>query len=339
MHTALVVTREEPKTARRMSAGEFEAALALNPDLIEQTQAFDLDTGAPTHFRRAHKRFGGEQPVSACFAFAAGYAPDQDHIFGHKRENISVIEAAQRGKKILLSLNADLTNRAVNYRVLRDPLTTNLEDWMAEHRGNYFIQSVKTAEELVVLLRKLHNEVPNYSLKHNLRVLHRGAVMRYQQFFVRANADNFQQLYHTMRDGITGMATDASKTRIIGAPRLVEFEVAQTTLCEKGVRGIRSKSYPDGGLKIFNQLVVRGHTQEPSVLKREWDRISALGRSFYVLAAPVISRAADGWEQIRWIVNDMDAQLAKKGQPSAGYRPPRDSRATGDLFEQFRPGA
>lgn len=337
MHTALIVTKADPKTSRRIGADEFEAELERNPDFIGQVDAFDLDTLSPVHFRQKHTRYGGEQEVKACFAFAAGYAPEQDHIFGHKPENMSVIEAAQQGRKILLSLNADLTNRPVNYRVLRDPLATTLEDWMAQHRGNYFIQSIKTAEDLVALIRRLHGELPQYSLKQNLRVLHRGTVISYGQFYMRATADNFQQLYHMMQDGITGIKTDASQTRIIGAPRLVEFELARTTQQQKGVRGIRSKSYADGRARLFNQIVIRGHRDEPSVLRREWEVVHALGASFYVLAAPVISpKSEGGWEQIRWIVNSPEAQLAKKGQPPAGYRPPPERGTTGDIFDAPR---
>ncbi len=324
MFHALAVEKDQSAASWRTTASRFEEMLAHREDLRTSVALYDLENMSPVHFRKAHKRLGYSKDVSACFAYAAGYAPHEDHIFSRNQNPAKLMNAVHEGKKVLISLNADMTNRDVDFGKLRHPLAQRVEKWMAANAGNYFIQSVRSADDLLKLLRKIKKEEPGYGVKANVSVLHRGAVLPYPQFFMRAQGQNFQDLFANMAQGVEGIFSDKTHTRIIGFPHLIEFNIASQTVQEKGARGLRSQ--PHGywsGMNIISQLVVRDHnSKDPMSLTDQWEKVREMGASFYVLAAPVITppKLGDKWGHIRWVINDMDKQFGKKGDGSGEFK-------------------
>jgi hypothetical protein len=307
-------------TYTRMNAESFEREIAGNtrlkivpnvPDWRSRFVFTDPDTAAPMHFRGTHWQQGYEKRVRACFARAAGYG-DDDHVFDRTKTSKSIQDALREGYKILLSLNADLSYRALDYRKMKMTLSQPLERWMEHNRDRYLSVSVKSVDEALQTIKSIYAFDPN-AHKTSLFALYRGGVMPYSKFYIGKHEGKLGSIF----DGMKGLydALPRGETRAIGFPRLMRFVPTKSTLDEKGVKGLKGNYFwrPDCNRRLFNQLVF-SEQEKPSdseYIKR-FQAISQSRDGVYVLAAPMMTRARQShpeWQMLRWIINDFDRQV------------------------------
>ncbi len=319
MKTA-IITDQRTGDSFSMDAESFEMQIAGNPRLkippgVPDWRAryimVDADQAAPMHFHRTHWRNGNEARVSACFARAAGYG-DQDHIFDHDHQTLP--QAVAAGKKVLLSLNTDLSYRPVNYRSLHMPGVGTLEDYIAHNRRNYISVSVTGAGEAIETVKAL-NKLDGDLHKERLSVLYRGAVMPWGQFYLGGNDEKLCAVYDdlkTLRGGLK-----RGETRAIGFPRLMRFQPTKTTLDEKGTKGLKGNPIwrDEHQRRLLSQLIFSDEREKTSQEQiRIYRALSESPKGLYVMAAPTISRGVNArsseWQHLRWIINDFDRQTS-----------------------------
>ncbi|TVQ85914.1 MAG: hypothetical protein EA357_00015, partial [Micavibrio sp.] len=247
-------TRIDAETFERDIAGNARLQIAANvPDWHARFVFTDPDTAAPMHFRATHWQQGYEKRIRACFARAAGYG-DQDHVFDRTKTSKNVQEALREGHKILLSLNADLSYRALDYRQMKMTLSQPLERWIEHNRDRYLSVSLKSADEVVQTIKTIHVYAPD-ALKTSVFALYRGGVMPYPRFYIGKNEEKLGSIF----DGMKGLydSLPRGETRAIGFPRLMRFVPTKTTLEQKGVKGLKGNSFwrQEYERRLFSQLV------------------------------------------------------------------------------------
>lgn len=318
-----IVTDEQTGRSFRMDAVAFEAQIAGNDRLKIETPVadwkdrfvlLDPDRAVPMVFRATHWRHGFEEKVSACFARAAGYG-DHDHVFQPKVQARNLKDAMSEGKTVLLSLNMDLSYRALNFRHLRGGDHLGLENWISNHR-DYISVSMSSAAELRQTLKDIFNQQPDYRPRGKVYALYRGGVMPYANLYLAANEQRLGDLYDDMQD--LKRALPRGETRAIGFPRLFRFVPTKSTLEQKGMRGLKGNVFwrADDQTRHISQLVFSDDIEKtPAEQIRIFETLRASQNGVYVLAAPTISRGAhkphlrSEWRQTRWIINDFDRQV------------------------------
>ncbi len=326
MEYALVTDLRDEAAPFRMDAQSFEAKIAGNPRMKIEANVpdwraryvfTDLDTAAPMGFHRSYWRKGFEEKVSACFARAAGYG-DNDHVFDHESaRNLS--ESLEEGKHVLLSLNLDLSYRALDFRKMNAPEGTPLEQWIGRNRRNYMSVSVKSASELRGVIKDIHSISPEHFRDGKISALYRGGVLPYASFYLGANEQRLSTLHNEMA-ALKG-ALPKGETRAIGFPRLMRFKPTKKTLQYKGADGLRGNVIwrDESKTRLFSQLVFSDENEKTSAEQiRIFERLRSAQEGLYVVASPSISRGhlRGEWRQLRWIINDFDRQTLPS--PSAG---------------------
>lgn len=318
MEYALVTDLRNEAKPFRMDAAAFENQIAGNarlkippgvPDWHSRFVFTDLDTAAPMSFHHTYWRKGYEEKVSACFARAAGYG-DNDHVFDHNRaQNLS--ENLKAGKNVLLSLNLDLSYRALDFRKMKAPSDVPLEQWISRSRSNYVSVSVSSVEALRAVIKSIYAQSPDHFSQGKVGALYRGGVLPYSSFYLGAKRERLSDLYEDM-SRLKG-ALPKGETRAIGFPRMIRFEPTKTTLEKKGCEGLKGNVYwrEESRTRLFSQLVFSDEQEKTDAEQiRIFEKLRESQRGLYVLASPSISRGylRGEWRQLRWIINDFDRQ-------------------------------
>jgi hypothetical protein len=332
MHKALIFNKATQhtfemtaRTFERQVHGNPELGLSGNPELEEQLVLIDPDTANPLYFRGTHWRFGHEIEVSPSFALMPGYAIN-DHVFAQEKNTTKTINSAlNEGKKILLSLNTDLSYRSLNFREMKSQGTQKLEKWMEENHGEYLSVSAKTTQSAIKAIHDVANHKSNPDINEAISALYRGGVMPFRNFYMGHRLQDFNALFNNLSKGHEGM--QVGETRMVGFPRLMRFIAAKTTKEQKGARGVRGNSYWEKGDRqgLINQLVFSppNNELEPDKnkkLQEIFNKVINHENGVYVMASPTISIGQNDnktrWKQLRWIINDTDLQTANVHAPA-----------------------
>ncbi len=314
MKTAVVFNKESG-FSKEMSASEFERRYVGNKDLhitashpeeLEHIEAISKDDALPLTFRKSHFRMGRTEHVGACWVRPDGFG-DHDHLFDHGEQQ-KLDDAIKDGKKVLLSLNLDLTSRPVSFENMREAGADNLENWIGHNRGNFVTVSVKSAEQAIKTIKKTHEM--GRTLGDSVFALHRGAVVPYNNFYLGDNRQKMSSLYNNMQDGLSG--TPHGETRMIGFPRLICFVPTDKTVETHGGKGMKGNHLKsDEGKPYISNLIFTDreqamHTDPYQILEGE----IASGTPEYILASPGIevSQEKDSWKILHWVIKDAESQ-------------------------------
>jgi len=269
------------------------------------------DTALPVVFRAGHSRQGNEIIVRPCFAYGAGYAPARDHFFDRSFSD-SFRQAAIDEKNIILSLNTDLSYRPLNFRNIHDSSASSLEDWMSQHKGNYISVGIHSAADAIRKIKAIRQHNPAYPLNDKVFALYRGGILPYRDFYIGNRQNALCRTYNALHSGNGGVTV--GNTNIVGLPRLLKFQITQTTLNENGTQGLKGNGFYDQDSKapFFSRLIFsnddeRKNTPEYRSLFNTAAQHQRTG--IFVLASPVVSRNENGkWHMMRWVINNIDAQ-------------------------------
>ncbi len=318
MKTAIVFNTKSG-FSKEMDAAEFEREYVGNPDLgIEPKHGDDLDAlsvvskddALPLTFRKSHYRMGRTEFVNACWVRPDGFG-DQDHFFDHGQQQ-NLEDAVKSGKSVLLSLNLDLSPRPVSFEDMQENGAQKLDNWIGENRGNFITVSIKSVEQAVKAIKKVHElgADPNKSVF----ALHRGAVVPHRNFYLGDNRKKMENLHNNMQQGFSGVAL--GETRMIGFPRLICFVPTDKTVETAGAKGMKGNHLKaDSGKPYVSNLIVanREEVLDSDPYKILEQQIGE-GKPEYVLACPGAIIGADnnvqeGWKILHWVIKDVDAQV------------------------------
>jgi hypothetical protein len=318
----------DPKTkqARVVTAAQWGAELKKDPSLAQRFQLVTKGTQKPLVYRGPYTRMGHEERVKPHFAYAAGHAPPQSHIF--KREPESFEESVRKGKKVLLTLNTDLSHVNPDFRNTAVESCLTLEKFQQENEGKYVTYAIHDAADAVDAIKKIHGLLqthePKAKMDDRVFALYRGGVLPYHQFFLGDRREDIADLYDHMKANIAG--TIHGQTRMIGMPRLIRFVPSRSTQEEKGLKGLKGAVYQPKGAaaSYFSRLVFADeNVKETPAYKALREQILQNKEGVYVLACPTITIGAEenGWRMMRWVINDIAAQTAPTGQQKNNFRP------------------
>lgn len=309
MQTALV-TSPLFSEGKILTGKQFESLVKNNPDILERATLHHPDNKLPLIFKSSYSKRGHIQKISAHFAYAAGYAPVEDHIFKPSRGYKNITEAVQGGAKILLSLNLDLSYLSLDFSAAADPLIKNENRWKAANR-NYYSASVKTVEEAVQAIQKIN--ALGVDLDNDVYALYRNAVLPYREFYLGKREADILKLYNDMEEQNSGVTI--GQTRNINFPRLFRFTAAGTTIREEGVKGIKSEPIKKPLRGVYNHLFSSSAevADKRIALQTAWDKTCEGNGEIYVMACPSITLGNNDsnqyLRQMRWIINDPEKQI------------------------------
>ncbi len=324
MDKAIIIDKAEG-TQQELDADNFAVLLREYPDLKSSVLLRDNETANPVVFRPTSYRDGNEVRVRAHFAFASGYAPHEEHVFNNPKGYSTITEAVEADAKIVLSHNAGLSYRKLDFRQMMFPGALPVEEWKGANQGNYISVSVKTAGEAVRKIQTVGAVNEDVRLNDTIFALYRGSVIPYREYFLGQRTQDMTQLYHNLTNEVSGLALGNS--RVVGFPRLFQFVATQRTIERKCANGVQGHiAYADGRVH-FNQLVFSQQPQKAGAektefLSRVWEKLVAGNGELYVMASPsvTIGKEPDKWAQTRWIVTDVDSQLMPiKNNPQPRY--------------------
>ena len=322
MKSALITGRSGT-TAEVVKGVVFEKKLAADPTLLERVNLLNPDTGAPLIYVPAYSRNGHSEKISAHFKHVKGYAPKVDHVFDRSTSTVSIKDALAEGKKILLSLNLDLSYRSLDFSQDQKTSVQNIDRWKSQNK--YLSVSIKDIDDVVAVGKMVKDG--GYNPKESIFASYGHGVMPYQDFYIGKRDERIVQLYNNMLNGNSGV--NIGQTRQVGFPRLMRFAPAQTTLDQGGAHGIRGSRVEFNDKVFLNYIVFSNPTKD---IKREFTakamdmfKKGEKDIGVYVLASPTISTGhqadnpEDYWRNIRWVVNNPETQIRVPEVPS-GYK-------------------
>ncbi len=315
---AYVITPDGEK--RELTPDQFQALYEERGEIVRDYAIFEMQTGLPLTFRKKHSRKGNEEQVSPTFVHDPGSNVVEDRVFDRKtRKKLS--QALQEGKKVLLSLNVDLTHKPVDFRNAsqRDPrIVASLENWQKENHGQYITFPVETVAQVVETLQRIKNLVPGYSVDRNVYALHRGGVMPMRVFNTADKSLYLSKIFHDVSRGTA--AVPYGKDRMIGFPRLMRFIPTKTTLDNEATGSIRGNflDAAHGSAAYIGDLVFSDRTARstPEFEKMRHSILKKGKQGVLVLASPTTDKPSsqqslpfNKWAQTRWIINDPAVQV------------------------------
>jgi|GEM_PF-3139036 len=320
---------EQTNKASTLDAGTLHTRVQTDKDYLKQKRFFSPVRGVPVipHFPRTAR--GNEIKIRAHFACAAGHGLSA-HIFDRKKTADTISRAIDSGKKILLSLNTDLSFKDLNFRKTQNLQAQDkekpLEQWITQNYNNYLSVSVTSLEDTIRALRHIHKYSPDSLKNGDVLALYQGGVMPYKDFYLGRDLSKLKTLYNNLAAGTEDCKI--GQTRILGFPRLFHFTPSQSTLNEAGMRGIKGNhlrpAHSDDSI-LFSKLVFADkNIQDTASYTALWNQLAAANDNaqfdgVYVMAAPSISVNPDtasdrkNWAMLRWIITDIDKQICKPG--------------------------
>lgn len=337
MRTAIAFDKSA-RQHKQVTADQWARNVEQDPSLPERVELRAPRTNKPVVFRGPYTRMGNEERVRPHFAYAAGHAPPQSHVF--EREHETLEESIRKGKKILLSLNNDFSYVQVDFRGDVTEKARKLEGFQRMYEGKYVTLSVHSADEALTAIKKIHGLLranrPRATMDENVFALYRGGVVPYHQFYLGDRREDVAALYDSMHVQLTGVLKGA--TRVVGMPRLIKFIASNTTRQQEGLKGLKGAVYQPHGARgtYFSQLVFSDvHAKQTDVYAKLRHEVVKSKEGVYVLASPTITigqAEESGWYMMRWMISDIEAQttpVQKKGQApkmdgqdQTLYRPP-----------------
>lgn len=320
MLKALIRYKDDQARARAEKAGlggafiEADSFKAFQETLLpSEFKLVDPDRATPVIFKKAHTRRGNEEHVRAHFAAAAGYGIE-DHVFDRQSKNIR--QAVRDGTKILLSLNDDLSYRALDFREMEGDTVHKLEQWMDVQNGNHISVSVRSAEECLKTLMKIKDMTDEKNvLSRQVFALYRGGVVPYRKFHISDVAREHTGLYDALAQGHEGVAI--GETRMVGFPRLMRMSLTDSTYREGGRRGLKGNAIwrEEARKNLFSRLIFadEGYEKTPAYRDLRVKMLGMRGVDHYVLASPSITLGKDDgkWQMLRWIITDPKSQICE----------------------------
>lgn len=314
MQTAIMTANNTPPKA--IKAELFEELYGLGNGGANITLVSPNDA-LPVVFRRSHTRLGNEERVRACFAYAPGYAPEESHIFDHRKAD-TLRQAVASGKNVVLSLNTDLSYRALNFREMQAQGVQRLEHWMNRQRGNYISVSIRSTKEAVKTLQTIHQTDPAYSMNNHVFALYRGALLPYRNFYLGLRKPDLCRLFDDMRDLEGGVKY--GETATIGFPRMIRFLPAQTSIESNGAKGLKgNRIQRDDVKKVLLSRLIFSDEQETRNKPSYRGAFNLVAQNkndgIYVMASPVVNlKEQNGaWQLMRWVINDPNSQMCERG--------------------------
>lgn len=274
----------------------------------------------PVVFKNAHTKLGNEIKIAEHFAYASGYG-QEDHLYerNEKKASTSIKKAVESGKYFLLSINTDTSHRPLNFRQMRGQNGTTLEKWMDRKRGNYISVSVRSAEETIDKLKNLHKHgLPRDQFKHRVFALYRGGILPFENFYLGSSPKKLQPLFDQVHDLKTGVPMKYG-TRALSFPRLIKFRPSKDTLKypNKGYPSGNVIEDPESNKTSYSQLIFADKdVRETDAYKTLIDDIVDRNKDVFILSSASVTvprpkRTTQGklWEQLRWNIDDIDAQI------------------------------
>ncbi len=304
-------------------AGNKQKRIPANPERAANIDLVDEATGAPLNMIRGYTKNGSETTVRPHFAFKAGFAPHEDHLFDNtSKENKNLYAAIDAGKQILLSVNTDLSYRPLNLRRKNGRGAEPIESWQAKNKAagkGYLSVGVKSVESLIKKIHDIYEYNPDLDMDQTIFAHYRGAVLPYKRFYLGKRDQDISALYDGLNDGSQGVVLGKNKTRTVGTPRLFRFVVGDKTVKESGIRGIRGNTIKrlDGKI-LFSQLIFSNEKDKTSMAQAKiWNNLMKSDGEVYIWACPSINSNTmdEKWQQMRWIINNPELQIISVQRP------------------------
>lgn len=207
-------------------------------ELREEYEFFSPKLGYPVHFRRGHAAQGDLSRLSACFAYAAGYGP-QDHIFD--REPQGLAEALAEDSHVLLSHNEDFYHNGFMFNDLQGEGVSTLDRWIgANYRAGrrHISLPVHSAKDALSKIHRLSKHLEPDQFRRRVNASFRGGVMQYGVYNRTSLRKDYREkfltgIFDALSRGEQGVPVGA--TRVVGFPRLIRWMPTAKSLEEDAV--------------------------------------------------------------------------------------------------------
>lgn len=303
-----IIFNTASQVSQTMTALEYERVFKGKPEEAD-LEAYSPKDGLPLTFRKSHSREGNAKLVTACWSRPPGFG-DQDHIFDHEQQTLR--QALRAGKKILLSLNVDLTSHSdLTFEGMKEKDSSDIGRWIGQNRGNYISIPIHNVQEAASVIKKISEFDGGKSPDDKVFALYRGAVVPYKHFYLGPRKQDISDLYDALQKRRAGVPI--GETRIIGFPRMIRFIPTDSMQQEHGQRGLKGIHIQrQVGKPLFSSLVFEHHDQELKTpdYERLRDELSHEKGGVYIMACPSTTVGEDPtkWHQIRWVINDINKQ-------------------------------
>ena len=292
-----------------MTARHIQSLLKDDPE-IRKALFRDPETGAHYNFVQKHMR-DGHVTIDAHFAYAAGHAPPESHIFDKNETPYKNIkEALDDGAKIILSFNLDLSHRDLDFSDTQDKDVQSLDDWKSKNK--YHSVPIRKIEEAIRVIHQVSKLGGNPDT--DIVGSSRNAVMPYRRVYLGRRDEDFKTLYNNLVAGEIGVPVGA--TRQLGFPVIMRFDATQTTMKYQGAKGIKGNKIDlETGQSLLSYIVFseRSAMQKNVAMQEALSKLSQGARSVYLLVCPTVSRGpkvdSGRWQNLRLIVNSSEDQI------------------------------
>lgn len=335
---------------REMTAVQFEQAFAGNPKRgIEPTNPEELVNlsiinqrlGVTMGFRRSHFRNGSDALVRASFVLPKGYGQD-GHLYRHDyRQDDSLKEAVQNGRRILIRLNNNFDPVRFDWKKMREPEGQGFSQWVSSGQDDFFAVPAATAQDVATILRDIKDTAKDAGLEgvsKNISFLHNGIVMPYHAVVIRRQqSQSLRGLFNGLESAAIGVNASVNGYRgsQIGFPRLVEFEPTIKTRSDNVVLGNHIKA--DTGMPYLSQITcptLENGKADVETYRHLKDMLKD-HQSIWILAVPYAkpySASHDQFKMLRWHIGNQFAQTLPVNDNKQGGAQPN----VGTTAEQYR---
>lgn len=305
------------------SAQEYQERLDAGEPLKEKFQLVSQTELSPVDFIAGYKKEGHYRPVKAHFRRLAGYGLDEhyyDYTAKNKVEGLTT--ALNAGKKILLSLNLDLSYRQPHFDNPHEsfiPHHRTRGAWVSKNHGNYVTVSIHNVKDAIKTILKVAAHEPDKSIKDRVFANYRGAVLPYEEFYLGRRISDLTKMYNSLANGEAGATY--KQHHVVGMPRLINFVPTQTTLDTPGTKAIRGNV--PRNISHCDQLIFAQEDIETTPeFKSLWENISKSmsvadldKNGIFVLASPIVKQEIKGEESSSkwqgytlWNISDIETQ-------------------------------